>query len=166
MISRIRTGLAAKLQDKGYRHRFFQRRAQDEIASNIRELRERRKLRQADLAEQCSMKQSAVSRIEQASYASWSLKTLFRVSEALDVRLRVVFDPMEEVIKQYERQEQIENTQVIAPETYTLQGKHQDNKPEAFRTDIAGIAAALMTPMPRQPHVEWGAATYKTGLAQ
>jgi hypothetical protein len=47
------------------------------------------------------MKQSAVSRIEQAHYAAWNLTTLFRAGEALNARWRIVLEPLEEAIKEY-----------------------------------------------------------------
>lgn len=105
-ISPIKLNLAEKLKDKGYRHRFFKARAQDEIASRIRELRKMRELNQVDLAKKCGMKQSAISRIEQASYSRWNFQTLCRLAEALDVRTRVIFEPMENIIKEYERMEE------------------------------------------------------------
>jgi transcriptional regulator with XRE-family HTH domain len=101
--------VAEKLKVRGYRHRFFARMAQDEIASRIRELRDLRKMRQADLAASSGMKQSAVSRIEQSGYAAWSFSTLLRVADALDVRLRVMFEPMEEVIREFEQLEASEH---------------------------------------------------------
>ena len=105
MLSSIKLGIADKLKDRGYRHRFFRGHAQDEVASRIKELREFRKLRQTDLAERCDMKQSAVSRIEQASYSRWNIDTLWRIAEALDVRMRITFEPMENVIQKYEEWE-------------------------------------------------------------
>ena len=51
------------------------------------------------------MKQSAVSRIEQADYSGWSFNTLFRVADALEARLMVSFEPVEDVIDWYRRKE-------------------------------------------------------------
>lgn len=109
LITSISLGIAEKLRDKGYRHRFFARMAKDEVASGLREMRDQRALRQADLAQLAGMKQSAVSRIEQSDYAGWTFNTLLRVAEALDARLRVTFEPMEEVIRQYEQWETDQN---------------------------------------------------------
>ncbi len=53
------------------------------------------------------MKQSAISRIEQADYGNWSLNTLFRVADALDARLCISFDPIEEVVAQYKDEEPV-----------------------------------------------------------
>lgn len=96
LTSPIKLNIAQKIEkDKDYRKKFFQRRTQDEIAMSIRGLRENRKMRQVDLAKKSDMKQSAISRIEQADYSAWSLTTLFRVADALEARLRVVFEPVE-----------------------------------------------------------------------
>ena len=104
-LSRIDLRISSKLKDRGYRHRFFKRRAQDEIASQIRELRITRGLKQKDLALAMDTGQSAVARIEDATYSGWSFATLQKVAETLDARLKVVFEPMENVIRDYERRE-------------------------------------------------------------
>ncbi|MCH8041414.1 MAG: helix-turn-helix transcriptional regulator [Nitrospinae bacterium] len=105
MKSKIRNKLAQKFQDKTYFDKFFRQRVQDEIALGIQNLREMRTLNQAELAELCTMKQSAISRIENADYASWNFKTLSRVAEALDARLKVLLETREEVIKEYQGHE-------------------------------------------------------------
>ncbi|MCH8314157.1 MAG: helix-turn-helix transcriptional regulator [Nitrospinae bacterium] len=86
---------------------FFRERAKDEIAIQIRELREKLEMRQIDFAKQADMKQSAVSRIEQADYSGWTFKTLLKVAEALDARLKITFQPMDDVIAEYENRERI-----------------------------------------------------------
>lgn len=102
----VKLNLAKKFrQSRSYRHEFFRARAKDEIAIQIRELREKRKLRQVDFAKQANMKQSAVSRIEQTDYSGWTFRTLMKVAEALDARLRIVFQPMEDVIAEYDSRE-------------------------------------------------------------
>jgi len=117
LISPIKLNIAKKLEeDKNFRRRFFRDRAQDELAMSIKELREKKQMRQVDLANESGMKQSAISRIEQADYSGWSFNTLFRVADALDARLRVIFEPMEDVIKSYKEKE------IITPEfkQYTI----------------------------------------------
>jgi transcriptional regulator with XRE-family HTH domain len=103
----IKLNLAEKLKDKRYRTAFFRARAQDDTAANIRELRERREFSQAELAKRAGMKQSAISRIEQAEYSAWTYKTLQRVADALDARLVVFFEPAEDVIAKYEHKENV-----------------------------------------------------------
>jgi transcriptional regulator with XRE-family HTH domain len=102
---RIRNRLAKKLGNPAFRRRFFRLRAQEEVAQQILELRERRQFRQKDLARAAKMKQSAISRIEKAGYSAWTYKTLLRIAEALDAQLRIVFEPQEDVIARYEREE-------------------------------------------------------------
>jgi transcriptional regulator with XRE-family HTH domain len=105
-ISSVKLNIARKLKDdKDFRKRFFRGQTQDEIAMSIRSLREERKMRQIDLARESRMKQSAISRIEQADYSSWSFNTLLRVADALDARLRVTLEPAEIVIDRYEEKE-------------------------------------------------------------
>src|SRR5271156_4990714 len=102
MLFPIKTDLIQKLKDKNYRHKFFRGRAEDEVASQLQEFRKKRVLTQQALAGRCGMKQSAISRIEQASYSKWSFSTLWRIAKALDVRIRVVIDDMNDVIGEYE----------------------------------------------------------------
>lgn len=91
--------------DKTYRSVFFRAKARDEIASQIKTLRTKRNLNQVQFAAKCNMKQSAVSRIEQAEYSAWNFNTLLRIADALEARLRVTFVPVEEVIEQYRQKE-------------------------------------------------------------
>src|ERR1700722_9117194 len=105
MLSPIKSKLSQKLKDKGYRERFFRGRVQDEIAFQLRNARKLRRKKQSELAEIADMKQSAISRIEKASYSKWNFKTLLRIASALDLRIRVNFDLAEDVIHSYELEE-------------------------------------------------------------
>lgn len=111
LTTSINLNLLNKLKKESYFHKFFLARARDDIAQQIRNLRSRRKLTQGEFAERAEMKQSAVSRIEQADYAGWNFKTLARVAETLQARLLITFIPMEDVIKEYELKER--QTQVL-----------------------------------------------------
>lgn len=97
----IRLSIAKKLGDRKYRAAFFRARAQDDVASAVRGLRKKRKLKQGRLAELCGTKQSAISRIEQSEYSAWNFSTLLRVATALDAKVRVIFEPAEDVILGY-----------------------------------------------------------------
>ncbi len=101
-ISPVNLNIVKKLkEDKAFREDFFRGQAQDEIAMSLRSLREKRTMRQIDLAKKTKMKQSAISRIEQADYSGWTFNTLFRIAEALDARLRIIFEPIEIVFSLY-----------------------------------------------------------------
>lgn len=107
----IKLGIAEKLkQDKEYRRAFFRASATDSIALQIRQLRKLRALKQAELAAAAEMKQSAVSRIEQAEYSAWSFNTLSRVADALESRLIITFQPMEIAVKEFEAAERRAST--------------------------------------------------------
>jgi len=87
-----------KTKSEKARLRLFAKLTQKEIAGQIRQLREKRQLTQIQFAKLCKMGQPAVSRIEQATYSGWTYKTLARVAEKLNARLRIVYEPLEEVI--------------------------------------------------------------------
>lgn len=91
--------------DPERRQAFFRAITQDDIASGIRELRKLRSLTQSQLADKTKMKQSAISRIEQAKHASWSLVTLFRVADALDAHWRISLQPIESEIDEIQKAE-------------------------------------------------------------
>ena len=126
MLSPIKTNLSQKLKDKGYRHRFFKGLAEDEIAFGLRRYRIERGLNQSKLANLSGMKQSAISRIEQASYAKWNFNTLWRIADALDVRVAVKIDSMEEAVRAHTEMETA-SLQAYAPQQtgmqYTLTAK-------------------------------------------
>lgn len=109
-LNTLNLGLTEKLEDAEYRHEFFKVITQEEIATQIRELREAQGMRQVDLAKVVGMKQSAVSRIEQAEYSRWSYTTLTRLAKALDTRLRIVFQPTKEAVKELRAAERVSNS--------------------------------------------------------
>jgi len=120
-ISLVKLNIAKKLKEnRSFRERFFRGQTQDEIAMGIRSLREKRKMRQIGLAKTCGMKQSAISRIEQADYSGWSFSTLLRVADALDARLQVTFEPAEIVIDRYEQNENLTQTEFAEHYNFNL----------------------------------------------
>lgn len=101
-LKSINLRLSEKLRDREYREAFFREITQDEIAEQIRALRELRGMRQAELARITGTKQSAISRLEQAEYSGWSFPTLSKIAAALDARLRFTLEPAESAIGHYE----------------------------------------------------------------
>lgn len=104
-LTSIDLGLREMLRDPKRRQEFFNAITEDEIASQIRALRKERDLSQSELAKLAEMKQSAVSRIEQADYSSWSWQTLKRAAAALDARWRIILEPCENAIQELENME-------------------------------------------------------------
>ena len=106
LVTSINLNIAERLlSDIEFRRDFFHTQAVDGIAISIKTLRRMRNKRQIDLAQESGMLQSAISRIEQADYGKYSLNTLFRVADALGARLRISFDPVEDVVADYEKAE-------------------------------------------------------------
>jgi transcriptional regulator with XRE-family HTH domain len=122
MLSPIKLKISDKLTDKKYRHAFFKGRGETEIAYELRRFRRMRGLSQSELADLCGMKQSAISRIEQAS--KWNIGTIWRIAEALDVRVHVTIDDMSAAIHQYRLREAIEESgsATISPQYHSIEG--------------------------------------------
>jgi transcriptional regulator with XRE-family HTH domain len=98
----IDLNLRQKLQDRSYRLKFFWAESSARIAEALIALRKRRGLNQAQVAELTGTKQPAISRVEQADYQNWNIKTLRTIAEALDARVRVLIQPSEDVLKEYD----------------------------------------------------------------
>lgn len=104
-IAPIRLKLSEKLADPKYFIKFFDERTRDEVAAQLRQLRDLRGLSQVKFAAESGMKQSAVSRIEQSDYSGWTYKTLLRAAQTLRARLKIEFIPAEKVIDEYRKRE-------------------------------------------------------------
>lgn len=98
--------VAARLKaDKNFRQRYFLAESSAKIAQQLINLRKRRKLNQQQIAETLETSQPVISRVESADYQNWSFNTLRRLAEALDARLRVVIEPSEDVLWEYDAQD-------------------------------------------------------------
>lgn len=101
-LTSIDQELAERLEnDERFRNRYLRRWAQNEVAAEIRKLRKQRKMLQADVAKLAKTGQSAISRIEKAEYDGWTFKTLLTIGESLRARLRITFEPIEDVVGGY-----------------------------------------------------------------
>jgi transcriptional regulator with XRE-family HTH domain len=100
----IELNLAEKLQNREYRQRFFLAEASASIAKQLIALRKLRGLDQAQLAKLVDTQQPAISRIEKADYQNWSFNTLRKIAAAENARIRVIIEPAEDVLKEYETQ--------------------------------------------------------------
>jgi transcriptional regulator with XRE-family HTH domain len=100
-VKSINLNILNKFCDLDYRSAFLESRLADEVAHNIKLLREKNDLRQKDLADRSGTKQTAISRIERSEEANWNIKTLFRLALALDHRLKIIFQPLDEAIKEF-----------------------------------------------------------------
>jgi len=88
--------LEEQLQDPDFASRFDQAGEAWDVAMQIAALRRQAGLSQIELAKLLKTSQQQISRLESASYEGHSLSMLRRVAEALHVRVRVVFEPVED----------------------------------------------------------------------
>src|SRR5216684_4821056 len=91
--------------DKKFRQRFFLAEASAKIAQQLIALQTRRELNQTQVAKKLETRQPAISRVESADYRNWSFNTLRKLAEAMDARIRVVIEPAEDVLHEYEEED-------------------------------------------------------------
>ena len=84
--------LEEQLKDPAFAARFKHAGEAWDVALQISTLREQAGLSQKDLAKQLGTSQQQISRLESPDYEGHSLGMLRRVAEALQARVRVVFE--------------------------------------------------------------------------
>src|SRR6476620_7813927 len=95
----IDLGVYERLRDDAdFRRSFFLAESSAHIAAQLIALRERRGLKQTQLAARLGTQQPAISRVERADYRSWSFNTLRRLADTMDARIRVYIEPAEDVL--------------------------------------------------------------------
>jgi len=91
-MSGISKALRSELRDPEYSEGYAESFLNSYIATQIKVIREQRKLTQADVAKEMGTTQTAISRIENVNYPAWNIKTLKKLARAFHVRLRVSFE--------------------------------------------------------------------------
>ena len=85
--------LEEQLQDPAFAARFERAGEAWDVALQIAALRQQAGLSQKDLAKLLKTSQQQISRLESPSYEGHSLSMLRRVADALQARVRIVFEP-------------------------------------------------------------------------
>jgi transcriptional regulator with XRE-family HTH domain len=101
-MNELSSRLREDFKDPEFRNIYANESLNTWIATQIKVLRESRGMTQSELAEAAGMRQSAVSRLEDVDYSNWTLKTLRRLAEAMDVRLSVKFETFSSLIHEIE----------------------------------------------------------------
>ncbi len=94
--------LKKDFQDEDYRCAYDEEFSNERIATQIKVIREQRKMTQAQLAEKAAMKQSRISALENVHYSAWSISTLRRLARALGVRLSFRFESWGQLLTEIE----------------------------------------------------------------
>jgi transcriptional regulator with XRE-family HTH domain len=76
------------------------------VSAELRAMRLKRELKQAALAKRAKTGQSAISRIERQNYNGWTYQTLLNIALALDARLSIKLEPIEDVIRRMRSHEE------------------------------------------------------------
>lgn len=89
----IERALRVELLDPEYSEGYAESFLNSYVATQIKVIREQRKMTQAELANEIGTTQAGISRIENVNYSSWSIRTLIKLARAFKVRLKVSFEP-------------------------------------------------------------------------
>lgn len=89
----IASSLRKGLLDKDYAESYAESFLNAYVATQIKVIREQRRMTQGELGERIGTTQAGISRIEDVNYSSWSIRTLAKLAKAFDVRLKVSFEP-------------------------------------------------------------------------
>lgn len=90
--SELTVALRRSFRDDEYRYGYVESFLDAFIAAQLRALRLQRGWEQEDVAKRMGTKQSAISRLENVNYSSWSISTLKRLAKVFGVRLKVSFE--------------------------------------------------------------------------
>ncbi len=90
--------LKDEFKDTKFKKSFYQGLEKTRIAVEITSARERRGLSQKQLANLVGSSQSAIARLENPDYDAYSIKTLRKIAEALDLELIVSLQDRAEVL--------------------------------------------------------------------
>jgi transcriptional regulator with XRE-family HTH domain len=132
----IDLNIAERLKaDAEFRQAYFLAESSGMIARQLIRLRKRRGLSQTDTAKKLDTRQPAISRVESADYRNWSFNTLRRLAEAMDARLRVIIEPSEDILGEYEVSADVEK------------------KAETSETSGTSQFQQLLTPAPSRQHL-------------
>jgi transcriptional regulator with XRE-family HTH domain len=91
-MSEYRRILREEFRDEAYRYAYAEDFLNTLVATQIKVLREQRKLTQGGLADLIGTKQAGISRLENVNYSAWKTETLRKLARALGVRLRITFE--------------------------------------------------------------------------
>ncbi len=111
-MEKFRDFLNEELKDKELAKDYYKELEKARIAVEITHFREKLGITQKELAKKINTTQSVIARLENPEYKKYSLSTLRKVAEALNLELSVSFK--EKSAEQYEEKDTVANV-VCAP---------------------------------------------------
>jgi transcriptional regulator with XRE-family HTH domain len=100
---KIRARLFRQFRDPAYRHTYVESFVDSSVATQIKVLREQRRLKQSELAERAAMRQSQISSLEDINRSTWKVSTLRKLARAFDLALVVRFESFGGVLPDIEK---------------------------------------------------------------
>lgn len=91
-----------KWSDQEYREGYLEASIEQGIAWQVKAIRKHRNMSQGKLAELLGTQQSAISRLEDPDYGSYSLDTLIKLAHVFDCALNVKFIPYSQLATESE----------------------------------------------------------------
>lgn len=92
-MSDFENSLRSELRDPEYSEGYAESFLNAYIATQIKVIREQRRMTQAELGTLIGTTQAGVSRYENVNYSSWNIKSLIKMARAFKIRLKVTFEP-------------------------------------------------------------------------
>ena len=90
-LIRFQDELKKELKNEEFKKAFDEEEVYASVAIQIAQIREKEHLSQAELAKKLDTTQQTVSRLEKSANRSYSLKTLIKLAEAFDKKLKIQF---------------------------------------------------------------------------
>lgn len=92
-MNALQTKLVVEFRDGEYAHEYMDGHTNTKLAAQIHWTRKLRGWTQNELARRAGMAQERISKIESGEFTSLTMKTMRKLSRALDVNLRIEFEP-------------------------------------------------------------------------
>lgn len=94
----VQDRLTKEFSDAEYAHAYMGSHTVNTIAAQVYWTRKKRGWNQEELAKRAGMVQERISKIEAGDFTSLTMKTLHKLAKALDVNLRVEFEPFSHAV--------------------------------------------------------------------
>lgn len=98
-MSELSERLKAEFKDKEYRYAYAKSASCTHLAAQLKVIREQRGGTQNELSRACGV---GIARFEDVNCASWNIETLWKMAEALGVRVHISFETFGGLIDQVE----------------------------------------------------------------
>jgi transcriptional regulator with XRE-family HTH domain len=147
--------LRSELRDPEYSEGYAESFLNSYIATQIKVIREQRKMKQSDLAREVGTTQTAISRIENVNYSSWNINTLKKLARAFRVRLLVSFETYGTLPDEVDKFSQQSLQRAERENDPGLLERKSPHREQVGPTAERAIAVAMGAPTSSCPYSKW-----------